>query len=63
MNTGNEKNEMEISQSAIQAILKFSKSEKTKLIEELWEFCRKYPNDSDLGKNLRSFILLKSMSH
>jgi hypothetical protein len=38
-----------------------SKKEKHKLVEELWEYCMKYPNDYDLGKNIRIFILTQTM--
>ena len=45
----------------IESMVGNSKSEKHKLVEELWNFCRKYPNDTDLGINIRKFILLETM--
>lgn len=48
-------------QSVIDTFQNSSRREKHKLVEELWEYCRKYPNDTDLGKNLRMFILTQSM--
>jgi hypothetical protein len=45
----------------IESMVGNSKSEKHKLVEELWNFCRKYPNDTDLGVNIRKFILLETM--
>jgi hypothetical protein len=41
--------------------VKYAVDEKNKLVQELWEYCRKYPNDTDLGKNIRQFILLETM--
>ena len=45
----------------IEAMVGNSKLERHKLVEELWEYCRKYPNDTDLGVNIRKFILLEAM--
>jgi len=55
-NSFNENNDL-----TIESMVGNSKSEKHKLVEELWNFCRKYPNDTDLGVNIRKFILLETM--
>ena len=55
-NSFNENNNL-----TIESMVGNSKSEKYKLVEELWEYCRKYPNDTDLGVNIRKFILLEAM--
>lgn len=62
MSTDTEKKEIKLSPSIIEAMVKLSKEDRTKLVEKLWEYCRDYPNDTDLGRNLRKFILLESMS-
>ena len=48
-------------QSIIDSMVSSSKKEKHKLVEELWEYCMKFPNDYELGKNLRMFILTQTM--
>lgn len=47
--------------SIIDTMLDGSKKENYKLIEELWDYCKEFPNDYDLGKNLRMFILTKTI--
>lgn len=61
MSTPTEKQENTDVQLAFSPTVRYAIDEKNKLIEELWEYCRKYPNDTDLGKNLRQFILLESI--
>jgi hypothetical protein len=59
MNTDTEKIETN-SKSVFEKMIGKNIIEKHKLMEELWEYCKKYPNDSDLGKNLRMFILTQT---
>lgn len=60
MSIHTEKKENTNVQVNLQPTVKYGIDEKNKLIEELWDFCKKYPNDSDLGRNLREFILLRA---
>ena len=60
MNTDTNQTERK-NQSIIDSMLGNSKKEKHKLVEELWEYCRKYPNDYDLGKNIRNFIITQTL--
>lgn len=60
MSIPTEKQENTDVQLSFQPTVKYGIDEKNKLIEELWDFCKKYPNDSDLGRNLREFILLRA---
>lgn len=63
MSTDTEKKETNLTQSIKEFMIRASREEKMKLIEKLWDYCKRYPNDSDLGKNLREFILVESMSN